>query len=83
MTREEMLILLKSSICQVVFTKVNGETRDMRCTLVRDMIPTDMTPKIPDSEETKPNVDVIRVYDLTANGWRSFKVANVTSFGAE
>jgi hypothetical protein len=55
----------------------------MRCTLVRDMIPTDNTPKIVDPEEIKPSGDAIRVFDLTANGWRSFKISNVISFGVE
>lgn len=85
MNREEMLALLRSGVCQVVFTKVNGEERNMRCTLVRDMIPTDQTPNsveaTPDTEQ--PTSDVIRVFDLNANGWRSFKVANVTKFDTE
>lgn len=80
-----MLVLLRSGVCQVLFTKVNGEERNMRCTLVRDMIPTDQTPNsveaTPDAEQ--PTSDVIRVFDLNANGWRSFKVANVTKFDTE
>jgi hypothetical protein len=80
-----MLILLRSGVCRVVFTKVNGEARDMRCTLVRDMIPVDQTPKTveAEAESGQPTLDVVRVYDLIANGWRSFKVANVTNFTAE
>jgi hypothetical protein len=49
------------------------------------MIPTDQTPNsveaTPDTEQPTP--DVIRVFDLNANGWRSFKVANVTKFDTE
>lgn len=83
MNRDEMMIKLRSGVCRVVFTKVNGETRDMRCTLVRDMIPTNQQPTSSIEENTQPTQDVIRVYDLVANGWRSFKVDNVTSFENE
>lgn len=84
-TREEMMVKLRSGVCNVSFTKVNGEHRDMRCTLVRDMIPSEHQPTSLVSEETEsqPNESVIRVFDLTANGWRSFKVDNVTNFGVE
>jgi hypothetical protein len=84
MSRDEMLVQLRSAVCRVVFTKVNGETRDMRCTLVRDMIPSDQTPKSTyDDDDLKSSLDVIRVFDLNANGWRSFKVANVIKFEIE
>ena len=83
--RNEMLVFLRSGVCRVVFTKVNGEVRDMRCTLVRDMIPSDQAPKTNDDESvgTVATADVIRAFDLNANGWRSFKVANVTNFTTE
>jgi hypothetical protein len=84
MTREDMLVHLRSGVCRVVFTKVNGEERDMRCTLVRDMIPNDYAPKTThDDDAVQPSLDVIRVFDLNAGGWRSFKVANVTKFELE
>lgn len=81
---EQYIALLKSSVCKVTFTKVNGDTRVMRCTLVRDMIPTNVTPKVFDDEKVEAGPsEVIRVFDLTAQGWRSFKVANVTEFTVE
>lgn len=86
--RDEMLTMLKSGVCTLVFTKVNGEVRKMRCTLVRDLIPTESHPKTlsddPKESETKPdNTDIIKVYDLDANGWRSFRVSSVSSFNYE
>ena len=80
----EYITLLKSSVCKVTFTKVNGEVRNMRCTLVRDMIPQGSTPKVFDDEKVEASAkEVIRAFDLTAQGWRSFKVANVTEFTVE
>lgn len=84
MDRNEMLTQLRSAVCRVVFTKMNGEVRDMRCTLVRDMIPFDQVPKgVHDDDTAQPTLDVIRVFDLNANGWRSFKIDNVTKFELE
>lgn len=84
MSRDEMMVLLRSGVCNVTFTKVNGESRDMRCTLVRDMIPEDKVPKTPEADEpAKVNEAVIRVFDLIKSDWRSFKVESVTEFKPE
>lgn len=83
MERDEMLVMLKAGVCKVTFTKVNGEKREMRCTLVRDMIPPESTPKLFDDEKLENTSDVIRVFDLDARGWRSFKIANVIEFKYE
>lgn len=83
MTRQEMLTQLRENTCRVKFTKVNGEERDMRCTLLQKLIPSDQMPKGSTLEESNKSEDVIRVFDVTANGWRSFKVDNVIEFNAE
>ena len=36
---QDTLNELKQSICEVTFTKVNGDTRVMTCTLQKDLIP--------------------------------------------
>ena len=70
---------LKEKICRVTFTKVDGSTRIMNCTLNTSMIPAEV------SEETKKrtkteNAEVQAVYDVEAQGWRSFRWASVTNF---
>lgn len=66
---------LKSNIVIVNFTKVNGEERNMTCTLLPHLLPES------DNEETKrtikENSDVVRCYDLSARGWRSFRVDSI------
>lgn len=56
----------------ITFTKKDGTERVMNCTLRADMLPAveikeDTTPR-------KKNENVLSVYDLDANGWRSFTV---------
>jgi|LWDU01.1.fsa_nt_gi hypothetical protein len=74
--------LLNDNILEVKFTKLDGTERLMTCTLNMDKIPKDMQPKVqPIGAEPKPiKEDVIAVYDLNAEGWRSFTVANIINF---
>lgn len=76
MTREEMMGMLRESVCRVIFTKTNGEERDMKCTLETRNIPEEWRPK----SESKYSDEVIRAFDINKQEWRSFKVANVISF---
>lgn len=79
MTREEMLEQLHKRECRVIFKKTNGEERDMRCTLKEEIVPVSKV----EATATKPhpvNDNVIPVWDLKAEGWRSFRVDSVISF---
>ena len=70
--KQEVLDKLHNSICEVVFTKVNGEKRVMKCTLQEAMLPAKV-----DLEENlqkkKANPDVLAVWDTESEGWRSFR----------
>lgn len=70
--KEDVKSKLRESICKVSFTKVNGETRIMNCTLDETMLPEQI-----DIEESiqkkKPNPDVLAVWDVENKGWRSFR----------
>lgn len=79
MTRDNMLYELRTRVCRVIFTKVNGETRDMMCTLVENTIPEDKRPS-GNMQNIQYTEDVIRAFDVNKQEWRSFKVANVISF---
>jgi len=72
--KEEIAQRAKNGIITVTFTKVNGDTRVMKCTLNSSHLPQQM-----DIEEqsSRQNDSVLAVWDVEANGWRSFKIANV------
>lgn len=70
--------LLNYSVVEVEFTKVNGDFRKMSCTKSLLLIPED---KHPIGKSTKElNKNVVRVYDVEADGWRSFQAESVTAF---
>lgn len=75
--RNDIHDLLKLNVAEVSFTKVNGEERVMQCTLREDLLP---APVLTESKpEREVNEAVLNVWDVTAAGWRSFRVANVRS----
>lgn len=77
-TRDGLIDMLRNNIVTVTFTKVNGDERVMTCTLLSEHIPNAPTTNGEVVvKETKS--DTVSVWDINANGWRSFRVANVKS----
>jgi len=78
-TRNDLIEKLVSNEIVVTFNKLNGDERVMTCTLQQDKIP---SPTKSDSLTQKKvreiNEKVVSVWDLNAEGWRSFRVENVT-----
>ena len=72
MDRNILLEALTKHECTVTFTKVNGETRVMPCTLKEDLVP-----KVESKGTKKPNEAVVSVWCLDKREWRSFRVDNV------
>jgi len=66
---------LKEGPCFVTFIKVDGTKRIMKCTLNDTYIP----PTEPKKTERvkKDNPDVLAVWDLEKDGWRSFRFDTV------
>ena len=79
--KQSILDTLHAGEVMVEFTKTNGETRKMLCTLATNLVPaqpvtkTTATPKAPRKEN--PNVQA--VWDLEKQAWRSFRFDSVKS----
>ena len=75
-TKENLIDMLRNNVVTVTFTKVNGEERTMKCTLMTEYVPNASSNNgkvlIQESESK-----AISVWDMEANGWRSFRVDNV------
>lgn len=67
--------ILTKNICDVTFTKVNGETRTMPCTLKPSSLPP--APSVVKESKRSPNLDNLSVWCVDKKEWRSFKVMNV------
>lgn len=82
LTREQIVEALKSNVCKVTFTKLNGEVREMPCTLREDIVPvyerkTPIKEAVAPADETESS-PTISVWCIDKQGWRSFHWANVT-----
>ena len=78
-TKEELIALLKKNVVEVTFTKLNGDTRVMPCTLYEGMLP----PAKKDDPITQKKVreisdKVIAVWAIESEAFRSFRYDRVT-----
>jgi len=77
LTKEELIETLKTNVCEVTFTKVNGEVRTMPCTLKEDIVPA-YERKTPVKEATDKEKATLSVWCTDKQAWRSFRVDSVT-----
>ena len=75
-TKENLTDMLRNNVITVTFTKVKGEERVMRGTLMSEYVPNAPSNNgqvlIQESESK-----AVSVWDMEANGWRSFRVDSV------
>jgi len=75
--------MLLTGQCRVIFTKLNGEERNMVCTLKEGVIPKATKDPITQKKVRDLNEEVLAVWDVNKEGWRSFRISNVVSFVCE
>jgi hypothetical protein len=77
----ELKQILQDNVMSVVFTKVDGSERTMNCTLIPEYVPQKpvverqqlLTESLPRAESP----DTLAVWDVDANGWRSFRLDSI------
>lgn len=81
MTEEDVVTLYGQLVFDkaiVTFTKADGSERVMKCTLNSALIPRD--DMLTNTSVFDATADIMKVYDLEALAWRSFKPSRVTSY---
>jgi hypothetical protein len=69
---------LRQNVIEVTFIKEDGSERIMRCTLMPRHLPVKyLEEQEAEKKFHRENQEVIRCWDVQANGWRSFKVSSV------
>lgn len=71
--------MLRAGPCMVQFTKADGTTRHMKCTLNEELIPPSDPNKV---NVRKHNPDVLPVWDLEKQDWRSFRYDTILEIRA-
>tara|TARA_B110000977_G_scaffold114954_1_gene148618 strand:- start:241 stop:507 length:267 start_codon:yes stop_codon:yes gene_type:complete len=75
MNKDEVLAKLKAGNVAIEFVKVSGQMRRMDATLNEDSIV--YTPSDSDNARKSTNSSNVAVWDIEANGWRSFRWENL------
>jgi hypothetical protein len=79
-TQQELKKYLEQHVITVDFRKLSGESRTMTCTLREDMKPPSTKSDTSGGNTDKDSGDaVICVWDVIAQGWRSFRYDRVSS----
>ena len=74
LSKSNILNMLQSGIVNVKFTKADGSERLMKCTLAEGIVVPHE--KKTDREKTV-NDNIMSVWDVEKNGWRSFRLDSV------
>ena len=71
--------VLQTGIANVTFLKKDGSERKLLCTLLPSELPaqTDLEEAV---QKKTPNPEVLAVWDLENEGWRSFRYDSVLGF---
>ena len=77
LSKTELKENLTKSVAKVVFNKSDGTVRMMNCTLMADYLPMVIREEQVAHVPRKQNDEVLAVWDLDNQGWRSFNVNSV------
>ena len=81
MTKREILVEgLKNNLMTVKFVKLNGDERTIDCTLHESILPEKPISGYPNTIKKKENQDVLSVWDIDKDGWRSFRLDSIKEF---
>lgn len=75
-TRDRLITKLTEGKLNVTFTKKNGEERTMFCTLMSEFLP---EKKETEKTDQKVNEEVLAVWDLDKDAWRSFRLDSISN----
>lgn len=73
--RQWLLDMLHVGPVSITFTKTDGTEREMNCTLDKQVVPEYQNKT---SREKVKNEDVVAVWDLDKQAWRSFRFDSLT-----
>lgn len=85
MNKEQIIDLIKTDKVVVTFRKADGTKRMMLATLSEAYLPEapQVDPTAPPKRTRMANPDVQNVWDIEAEGWRSFKWSTLISANGE
>ena len=77
--RDYLKTLLIEDILLVTFTKKNGDSREMYCTLQDEFVP-EHKKYFSENTSRKKSLEVLAAFDMEKADWRSFRMDSITAF---
>lgn len=77
LSKTELKEKLSKSVAKVIFNKSDGTVRIMNCTLMSSFLPQQKLDENVRPVPRRENDEVVSVWDLDNQGWRSFNVNSV------
>lgn len=77
MNKFELKEILENGVVTVVFEKVDGSIREMKCTLLTEYLPVSDKQLLTENTTRKENDSSISVWDVESNGWRAFRLDSI------
>lgn len=79
-SRNEVIDLLQKNVCVVNFTKRDGSSREMKCTLLGEYLPQQLdVEEYGQAKSTKNNANNVVAFDIDTQGWRTFNINRLNS----
>jgi hypothetical protein len=80
MNKEELLKLLRKGSVSVKFKKKDNSIRNMLCTLSKDYLPEVNLEEAKEKKVKKVNEEILPVWDLEKEAWRSFRFDSIVEY---
>lgn len=77
LNKYELKEKFQNGVVTVVFEKLDGTERVLKGTLLAEYLPDKTLEAGNEFEHKEENKDILAVWDVEANGWRSFRVNSV------
>lgn len=78
--RDYLKSMLAEDILLVTFTKKNGDSREMYCTLQDEFVPEHKKYFSENNSIRKKSLEVLAAFDMEKADWRSFRMDSITAF---
>jgi hypothetical protein len=77
--KHQLKTILLEETATITFTKTDGSERVMKCTLDPSVIPKIEKEESSTKKQRPDNPDLLSVWDIENEGWRSFKLSSIKS----
>lgn len=77
MEKFQLKQILENGVATVVFTKLDGTERQMKCTLLSEYLPVSDKQTLTEGKKHKESDHSLSVWDIEKSAWRAFRLDSI------